>query len=394
MEIKSIVQISVLASATFPLITFAAAFDRTGQPITDFLQDGDYASLSYSYTKTSISGKDTGLNNGGHPNNVPNIANNIDGFRASYKTRVNNKWNIGLLYDQPFGSDTEHTGDSDFVSKYQDGHSEGTKAYLHSQSITGLLGYNLNPNFQLYGGASYQELKGSIKLRGQIYKNVADYNGETHTNGAWGWVTGISYKKPELGLKTSLTYRSEIEHNANTIETFNAISTNSFINKSLFTTPQSVNFDFQMGLNKTTLLLANLRWVDWSAFEYKPVALANKTKSIKNPEGLALLNLHKDQLSAQLGVAKRILPKVVLSSSVNWDSGLGEPANALGPVAGAWGVGFGIQYDLTKQWALSLGGRYTWLGDAQAARQNGDIVGDFSGNDAMTVGLKLSYQAK
>lgn len=394
MEIKKLIKITIIASTTFPILTFAAAFDRSGQPITDFLQDGEYASLSYSHTKTSVSGKDTGLNNNGQVNEVPNIAKDSDSFRASYKTNFNNDLSVGILYDQPFGTDTQHQGHSDFVSKYPDGHIEGTKAYLHSQNITGLIGYHLNPNLQVLAGTSYQELKGSIKLRGQIYKAVADYNGELQKDGAWGWVSGIAFKKPELGLKTALTYRSKIDHNANNTETFSAISSTGFTNKAVFTTPQSLNLDFQMGLNKTTLLQANLRWVDWSSFVYRPNELANKTKSAKNPQGISLLQFNDDQLSAQLGIAKRIHPKVVLSSSISWDSGLGNPANALGPVDGSWGAGFGIQYDLTKQWAVSLGGRYTWLGDAKAQRQNGDIVGDFYDNNATSIGLKLSYQVK
>ena len=110
--------------------------------------------------------------------------------------------------------------------------------------------------------------------------------------------------------------------------------------------------------------------------------------------GLPLLTYEENQWSAQLGIAQKLTDKFSVSTSVSWDSGLGDPANALGPVNGYWGAGLGLQYNFQPNWALSLGGRYLWLGDAQVKRQNGDIVGDFRDNHSMLLGLKLAYQKK
>jgi len=37
-----------------------------------------------------------------------------------------------------------------------------------------------------------------------------------------GWLAGVAFQLPEIALKTSLTYRSEIEHSVNARETFNS----------------------------------------------------------------------------------------------------------------------------------------------------------------------------
>ena len=94
-------------------------------------------------------------------------------------------------------------------------------------------------------------------------------------------MVGAAYVKPEIGLKAAITYRSEIEHDANYAESMpfinglppalglNATQTQ----ENELTTPKSINIDFQTGLNPTTLLTAKARWVPWSGFKITPPLL-------------------------------------------------------------------------------------------------------------------------
>ena len=41
---------------------------------------------------------------------------------------------------------------------------------------------------------------------------LVDYIGEIKKDSASGWLTGVSYQRHEYALKTSLTYRSKIQH--------------------------------------------------------------------------------------------------------------------------------------------------------------------------------------
>lgn len=386
-----------LVLIAFPFIntTYAAAFDRSGQPITDFFQNGTYAQVSYNYSIPNVSGKDTGLSSQGQPNQISNISNNTASFRGAIKTDLDEKISLGLIYDQPFNIDLKHRGQTDFVSQFSNKPPEGTQATLESHNLTGLVGLNINKYIGIYAGPVLEEIEGEIKLRGQTYKGSANYNAELHSDYAPGWVAGFSLKKPELGLKSSLTYRSKIKHETRTTEQFTALSNDLYILPVTFTSPESVNFDFQTGLSKKTLLTANIRWVPWKDFEFKPTKLAERTAPASpDKTGLPLLKYEKDQWSAQIGVAQKLTNKLSVSTSILWDGGLGDPANALGPVNGYWGAGLGVQYNFSPEWAVSIGGRYLWVGDAKAKRQNGDIVGRFEDNNSTAIGLKLSYQKK
>ncbi|MDR2248537.1 OmpP1/FadL family transporter [Acinetobacter sp.] len=388
---------TVLILAVSPFLTtiYAAALDRSGQPITDFLQEGTYASASYNYVIPQISGQDMGLGHSGVPQNIPNITKNYSSVRGGLKTDLNENISIGLLYDQPFSINLQHHGQSDFVSQSLNDLEQGTNAILSSHNLTALVGLNLNKYFNIYAGPAIEEIQGKVQLRGHVYKGMANYNAELDPDYATGWVIGLNIKKPELGLKTALTYRSEIKHKTESREQFSALNDDVYISPITFTSPKSVNFDSQIGLSKQILLTANVRWVPWKDFELKPVKLAERTASASpNHTGFPLINYEKNQWSAQVGLAKKMSEKFVLSTSVNWDSGLGDPANALGPINGYWGVGLGFQYHFIPEWVISFGGKYLWLGDAEAKRQNGDIVGKFTNNDSIVLGLKLSYQKK
>ena len=90
-----------LVLIAFPFINtiYAAAFDRSGQPITDFFQNGTYAQVSYNYSIPNVSGKDTGLSSQGQPNQISNISNNTASFRGAIKTDLDEKISLGLIYD-------------------------------------------------------------------------------------------------------------------------------------------------------------------------------------------------------------------------------------------------------------------------------------------------------
>lgn len=385
----------ILATSPFMNTASAAALDRSGQPVTDFFQDGTYASVSYNYVIPQISGQDTGLSSNGNSQHIPNITNNYSSLRGGLKTDLNEKISVGLLYDQPFSIDLQHHGQSDFVSQSANHLEQGTNATLSSHNLTGLVGLNINEYLGIYAGPAIEEIQGKVQLRGHIYKGMANYNADLDSDYATGWVVGLNIKKPELGLKAALTYRSEIRHKTEGTEQFSALSNDIYISPVTFTSPESVNFDFQTGLNKKTLLTANVRWVPWKDFELKPSKLAERTAPASpDHTGFPLISYEENQWSAQIGLARKMTEKFVLSTSINWDSGLGDPANALGPINGYWGVGLGFQYHFLPEWAISFGGKYLWLGDAEAKRQNGDIVGRFTNNDSIVFGLKLSYQNK
>ncbi len=295
---------------------------------------------------------------------------------------------------------------------------EGTNVEVRSESITAILGmkFGENKNFQIYGGPVAQRIEADVALRGIAYGPATGYTTHVSPEQDYGYLAGISYSKPEIALKAALTYRSEIDHSAQLSETYPivgilaqsnlpsgsppeafaaaaaAANQNGTID---ITTPKSVNFDFQTGINPTTLATAKVRWVPWSDFSITPPLYNEVSKrATQDNKGLALVDYDDDQWLVELGLAKRLSPALAVSGTVSWDSGAGNPTTSLGPIEGYYSVGLGAKYNVTENWAVSAGGKYLWFGDAEGQLPTKKIVGNFEDNDGYIVGVKLSYQAK
>lgn len=379
----------------------AAGLDRSGQDVTAFLQDGTYAEAVYTYIDADVTGKDTS------DNKIDDIAESYDFFRYGVKTDINDTFSVGVLYDEPFGAAADYTGDNNFVNA----NGEGTNVEVRTESITGILGakFGQNKNFQVYGGPVAQRVKADVKLRGPAYEAANGYTTNINADQDYGYIAGVAYSKPEIALKASLTYRSEIEHNAQASEIYPVVgsglipapvvsalglSTNR-VDSIEITTPESVNFDFQTGINPTTLATAKVRWVPWSDFAIVPSLYNDVSKiSTQDDKGLALVSYDDDQWQVELGLAKRVAPALAISGTVGWDSGAGDPVTSLGPIEGYYSAGLGAKYNVTENWAISAGGKYLWFGDAKGQIPTKTIVSDFESNDGFVLGVKVSYQAQ
>lgn len=247
------------------------------------------------------------------------------------------------------------------------------------------------------GGPVLQQLQADVHLRGLTYGPNSGYNNR-FDDIAVGWVAGLSYAKPEMGILASLTYRSEVEHKATIDEDVPLADivfagNYSHSNSGTITTPESVNLNLQTGLNATTAVYAKVRYVPWSDFAYYPPVLKAATSKALG-KGLPLVDYSEDQTSVELGIGKRLTPKLAISVSGLWDSGAGDPAPTLGPVQGYWGAGLAAKYNFNQKLAFSLGGRYMWFGDAKGELSSRQVVGEFEDNTGYIVGMKLSYKSK
>ncbi|MFK3868455.1 outer membrane protein transport protein [Psychrobacter faecalis] len=441
-----------IATLSVASMTNAAGLDRSGQDVTAFFQDGTYAEAVYTYIDADVSGYDSANTNPSQNDYVRgdktgDIAESYDFFRYGVKADINDTFSVGVLYDEPFGAAAEYT-QSNFVASEDRAASggalvgdgvdrqtagaialaeastagENTNVEVRSQSLTGILGmkFGANKNFQIYGGPVAQRIQSETKLRGLAYGPASGYTSNSNPDMDYGYIAGIAYSKPEIALKAALTYRSEIDHDIDISENYPlagirteagalqipgitpeqaaalgaaAANRNS---KYEISTPKSVNFDFQTGINPTTLATAKVRWVPWSDFAITPPLYNDVSISsgLYGDDGLNLVEYDDDQWQVELGLAKRVAPALAISGTVGWDSGAGDPTTSLGPIDGYYSVGLGAKYNVTENWAVSAGGKYLWFGDAKGRLPSGKIVGDFQDNDGYIAGLKLSYQGE
>lgn len=299
-----------------------------------------------------------------------------------------------------------------------------TKVSVDTHAISLIGGFQPNENWNIYGGAVYQEIEGDISLRGQAYSLYNGYDAEISKNGAWGWLAGIAFQIPDIALKASLTYRSEIDHDVNIKETMSSLGALAILPDSFFanspysngataaaainvangstriTTPQSVNLDLQSGIMADTVAFANIRWVNWKDFAIQPYKFGLVSNVVGNlvgqPNGFDLVSYSDDQWSVTTGVGRKLNDKWAGNVSVGWDSGAGDPVTTLGPTEGYWNVGLGIQYSPAENYFVAGGVKYFWLGDAkaQSGAQAGtdQYVAEFTDNTAIAYGLKLGYR--
>jgi len=372
---------AILLSLIPTTATFAAGLDRSGQSISAFLQPGNYAEAGFTIIDPTIEGKD--LPPRGSNKSVSDMGEDYYFPTAAVKVQATDQISLGLLYDQPFGADSQYATDA---GAFGDG-KQGTGVEVKTNNITALIGYQPTENWNVYAGPVYQTVKAKVSLRGAAYGGpaaVGGYDIALKEDDAYGWLAGFAYSIPEIALKAAVTYRSEIKHEVETFETFG-------LGKLIFpssttevTTPQSVNLDLQSGIAKNTLTFANIRWVHWSQFAVTPNVLKEKSKN-------NLIDYSDDQWSATVGLGHKFNAKWSGTAAVGWDSGAGNPVTTLGPIEGYWSVGLGGQYSPAENYFIAAGVRYLWLGDAQA-QTGGTVVGSFEDNTAIAYGMKIGYR--
>ena len=373
---------SAILLSTLPLTpALAAGLDRSGQSIAAFLQPGNYAEAGISVLDPTVKGKDL------IKNNVSDMAEDYYFPSAAIKVQATEQISLGLLYDQPFGADAMYSLEQ---SMFTNG-IEGTKVEVETHNLTALIGYQPTENWNFYAGPVWQTVEADISLRGQAYispkdptKVLSGYDIKIHEEEAFGWLAGFAYQIPEIALKTSVTYRSEIKHKAKSVETHKLMPMLNVESQLDAITPQSVNIDFQTGVAANTLAFANIRWAHWDQFAVTP-------KFLNAASGNNLIDYSDDQWSATVGVGRKLNSHWSGSASVGYDSGAGNPVTTLGPTEGYWSVGLGGQYSPAENYFIQAGVKYFWLGDATARTGTTD-VGEFEDNYALGYGLKFGYR--
>ncbi|UUS64475.1 MULTISPECIES: OmpP1/FadL family transporter [unclassified Acinetobacter] len=418
MKLKTLATAMILASV--PMTgAFAAALDRSGQSISAFLQPGNYFEAGISVLDPNVSGKMNSTAPASNPTLGALANTSLDDMAGDYyfpqaglKLQVTDNFSFGLLYDQPFGAEAKYSATDQTLPVAGNPGAfqlmgETTEVEVNTQNISMILGFQPIENFNIYGGGVYQTVKGDVQLRGIAYganQALGLYNANMKEDSAVGWLAGLAYQIPEIALKASITYRSEIDHEAATTETgSSALLGGAFSTRAdtKITTPQSVNLDFQTGIMADTVAFANVRWVDWSNFAIRPTAFGKASETLgalgRGPiGGFDLVAYSDDQINATVGIGRKLSEQWAGNVSVGWDSGAGNPVSTLGPTEGYWNVGLGLQFSPAPNYFIAGGVKYFMLGDAEAQPASmfgtNESVASFEDNDAWAYGLKIGYR--
>lgn len=263
------------------------------------------------------------------------------------------KMSVALIVDQPFGASSEYT--ASFYS--------GVMADLDSFAVTGLVSYDATENFVVFGGVKAQSIKAVAAVP------LAGYTIDADAGMGFGYVVGAAFQKPEIALRVSLTYHSEVTTDHDSLENGGITDVTSI------TTPQSINLEFQTGVNQKTLVYGSVRWVNWSDFAISP------------PNYLPgdLVSYDNDVITYSIGVGRKLTDTLSAAVTVGYEASLGGTSSILAPTDGNLSVGAGVTYTMGDI-EITGGVKYIMIGDAI----DDTTGGVFDNNSGLAFGLKVA----
>jgi long-subunit fatty acid transport protein len=351
----------------------AGALDRTGQPVDVLFESGRYLEFSLTNVSPSLTGKNINSTLGAVGTRSGDIGVDSLSFGAAYKADINDTWSYAIILDQPFVAEVDYPGGTGYFA-------QGSSAEFNSNAITTLLQYNMPSGFSVYGGLRFQETDAKAAIG-----FVNGYRVDADPDWGVGYVAGVAYERPDIALRVSLTYNSEIAHENDVSETFTgaaaALNADSIAE---FETPQSVNLAAQSGIAPNTLLFGSIRWVDWSDFDLSPQVYSSTTVT-----GQPLLSYEEDITTYTLGLGYRISDMWSVAGSVAYEENTGNLFTNLGPADGQTSLGLAAIYTQGNM-RVTAGVRYTMIGDTTTAVR-GNPAAEFNDNDAVSFGLKVGF---
>lgn len=327
----------------------AGGLDRSGQGIGAIFETGQYAELSFGYVMPDVSGV-LGVPSG-------DIAPDYLSLGGAYKQDINDQVSFAIIFDQPFGAAVDYTVEPTYPLP-------DVTATLASTGFTALGRYKINERFSVHGGLRLVTMSGQTQTPpGPTTLNFAGSSDVAY-------VVGAAYEIPAIALRASLTYSSATTHSHES-DLLIAPDTPAFTIPE-YTMPQSVNFDFQTGIAADTLLLASIRYVDWT-----------ETVLI-TPVGQ--IDYSNDSYTYSLGVGRKFSDSFSGVVRVTYEEDTGEAASNLSPTDGSLAVTLAGVYTMDN---IKVTGGISYVNLGSAVTEGVGAV--FQDNSAIGVGVKVGY---
>lgn len=364
--------VSVIATAAVP-----GGIDQSGQPVTLLFHEGGYVEVGIGAIMPEISADGPpGLATG-------NAYGDLTDLRGGIRQQITDRLAAALIIDQPYGVVVDYglaPPDGNFAYA-------GTNARPESVGITGLLRYTFTPRWSVHGGLRATRFGATSTLGGQGFGPVLDGYGWRGSD-AWGlgYVVGGAYEIPEIALRVALTYGSRTDLTLDSTEThvldpatgmFGTVR--SRLDMSL---PQSVNLDFQTGINPRTLLYGSVRWADWGGWNVAPEGFVALT-------GKPLVTFTDDTWTYRLGLGREFGARISGAVELIHEAAGGEVQSPLTPYDGFTAVAVGVSWRTEAGLNIGAGVQMSFLGDADVDTPLG--VAQFRDNRSVSVGLRLGY---
>lgn len=380
----------------------AAALEHSGQSVSFFFEPNNYAEIYHAVVIADVQGQvqqnqimqQLGIDDF----STGDLIGNDQFTGVAIKLQPHPKVSLGFSYDQPFAVDASYDYQPDVQAPYS--YHESADINFKSQNFTALLGYQPNQNWNIYAGLAHQKFSGKIDLQGEAYSILNGYLATFKPDSAWGWLTGMSYQRPEYAMRANITYRSSIKHKNRTLESFNTGLGNQPF--SYIETPQSVNIDLQTGLTPKNVIYGSLRWINWQKFKVQPpefnslVQLIAMIPEYQDISGTQMIGYKNDQWSGKLGLAHQWQEGWLNAFEIIWDSGVDNSASTLNPSDGYYGIGLANLYQLNNKIDLTTAVYYLDFKKPKSSSNNSSLqnftsLSHVENNSAWLLALRLGY---
>jgi len=344
-------------------IAQAGGLDRSGLGISPIFEDGTYVELSFGSVMPSVSGTVMGQSSG-------NMAQDYLNYSFAVRDDLTDRLSYAVMYEQAFGAAVDYRNASANYPLILGLQGNSFAAELSGTALTAMLRYELSDRFSIYGGLRY------VTMSGEILFDDVPQTLTFESSSDVGYLIGAAFEIPDIALRASITYNSETEHNnpvSNSLPIVTGLGPYA-TETGAYVLPQSVNIDFQTGIAEGTLLLASVRWAEWTE------------TAINTQSALGTIDYDNDVFTYSLGVARRLSDDFAVLGRVTYEDAKGGLASNLAPTDGSLGLSLAGIYDVGNA-RITAGVNYTWLGDATTET----IGADFSGNSAWGLGVRVGF---
>jgi long-chain fatty acid transport protein len=358
-------------------IAHAGGVERNPQTTSILFEEGTYVELGYTYVSPDVSG--TQVINAG----ATSLAGSQSGDVApaynfsslAFRTDVNEQLSFALIIDEPIGANVDYAG-LGAAGGYLYRLGSGSQAELTSEQLTLAARYEMPNGFSVYGGARIVSFEGEVGLFNGSGGGAARYTLSAEAASELGYMIGAAYERPDIAMRVALTYYSETEHNhpiTNSLPIATGLGPLA-ATTGAYVLPQSVNLDFQTGIAEGTLLLASVRWAEWTE------------TAINTQSALGIIDYDTDVWTWSAGIARRLTEDFAVVGRVTFEEANGFLQSNLDPKDGRIGLSLAGVYDFGDI-RLTGGINYTHLGDATTTTINAP----FTDNHAFGFGLRVGY---
>jgi len=301
-------------------------------------------------------------------------------------------------YSQPWGADIN-------PGRNWIGANSNIDTHIESHNYAGTCSYKFDAGkgqFRVLGGVFYQEVEGYKErlVVGGLPAFLGTGVGRLDLSGEGvGWRGGVAYEIPEIALRASLVYNSEVDlgditGTLNLTQISPAVLPPGDPRRAIFgritnvtgrqSMPDSVEFKVQSGIAPDWLAFGSIKWVDWSTFQEISFCVVGDPRPCTTAtDATSLELLYRDGWTVTGGVGHKFNEQWSGAASIAWDRGT---ATTLGTQSDTWTLSGGAAFTPSKNVELRFGGAVGVLTSGSsidseiAYNYDNDFVGALSGS--------------